>query len=73
MRATSSTLAGTLGDTSSASVRIRLKSGNCCMMTSLASVNRRVQKVIVAFGGPFFGYERDEMQERFPAQMRPRA
>jgi hypothetical protein len=73
MRATSSALAATLGGTSSASVRIRLKSGNCCMMTSLASVNGCVQKVIVDLGGPFFGYERDEMQERFPAQMCLRA
>jgi hypothetical protein len=40
------------------------------MITSLASVNRRLQKVIVNRGDSRFGYKRDELQKRVSAQMR---
>jgi hypothetical protein len=39
-------------------------------MISLASVNRRLQKVIVNFGGRRSGDQRDEIHQRFSAQMR---
>ena len=70
MRLTSSALTGTSTGASSSSVRVRLRSGSCSTMTSLASINRRLQKVIVNPGAHRFGKERDELQKRFPAQMR---
>lgn len=70
MRLTSSACTGASTGTSSSSVRVRLKSGSCSMITSLASVNRRLQKVIVNLSGRRLTHQRDEIQKRFSAQMR---
>jgi len=70
MTLTSSACTGTSIGTSSSSVRVRLKSGSCSMITFLASVNRRLQKIIVNPGSRRFGYQGGELQERVSAQMR---
>ena len=70
MRLTSSACAGTSTGTSSSSVRVRLRSGSCSMITSLASVNRRLQKVIVNPGLVRPDCKGGEFQERVSAEMR---
>jgi len=70
MRLTSLACTGTSTGTSSSSVRVRLKSGSCSMITSRASVNRRLQKVIVNSASLRSGYQGGELQECVSAQMR---
>lgn len=70
MRLTSSARTGTSTGTSSSSVRVRLRSVSCITMISLASVNRRLQKVIVDLDCRRPGDQRDEIHQRFSAQMR---
>src|ERR1700722_261586 len=69
MRLTSSALTVRSTGKSSSSIRVRLRSVSCITMTSLASVSRRLLKVIVNFGGRWTGDQRDETHQHFSAQM----
>src|ERR1700687_3086147 len=70
MRLTSAAFTGTATRTRSSSGRVRLKRGRCSRIISLASVNRRLQKVIVNPGARRSGYQGGELQERVSAKMR---
>src|SRR6516165_8594743 len=70
MRPTSSALTVSSTGTSSSSVRARLKSSNCSTITSHATVNRCLQKVIVNSSNCRLDQQRGEAGKRFSAEER---